>query len=70
MLIVLLQLQKVVVLSHVPVFHYKRADHIANLIEQYWLTRYPLPQKLIIDRGAKFLAEFSDMMVKDYDVKK
>ena len=49
---------------------YKRSDHIANLVEQYWLTRYPLPQKLIVDRGTEFLAEFSDMMVNDYNVKK
>ena len=49
---------------------YKRADHIANLVEQYWLTRYPLPQKLIVDRGTEFLAEFTNMMVKDYHVKK
>ena len=49
---------------------YERADHIANLVEQYWLTRYPLPQKLIVDRGTEFLVEFSNMMARDYHVKK
>ena len=29
----------------------KRADVIANLVEQIWLTRYPWPTKVITDRG-------------------
>ena len=28
---------------------YQQADHIANLVEQYWLTRYQLPKKAYLD---------------------
>ena len=35
-----------------------RADLISNIVELAWLTRYPLPSKVIVDRGNKFLADF------------
>ena len=32
------------------------ADLIANQVELAWLIRYPLPNKIIVDRGNEFLA--------------
>ena len=34
-----------------------RADLVANQVELAWLTRYPLPSKVIVDRGKEFFAE-------------
>ena len=48
----------------------KCADVIANIVEQAWLTRYPWPQQVILDRGTEFLAEFATMVVQDYGVKR
>ena len=47
----------------------KRADIIANEVELTWLTRYPWPEKVIMDRGKEFLAEFADMIENDYGIK-
>ena len=48
----------------------KRADVVANIVEQTWLTRYPWPQIVTFDRGTEFMAEFSAMLVNDYGVKR
>lgn len=48
----------------------KRADVVANVVEQAWLTRYPWPQEVTFDRGTEFMAEFSEMLINDYGVKK
>ena len=48
----------------------KRADVLANIVEQAWLTRYPWPQEVIFDRGTEFMAEFSNMLVNEYGIKK
>ena len=45
-----------------------RADLVANQVELAWLTRYPLPEKVILDRGNKFLAEFKELIEKDYGI--
>ena len=42
----------------------KRADVIANIVENTWLTRYPWPIKVLTDRGTKFLTEFTQI-IKD-----
>ena len=44
----------------------KRADEIANIVEQTWFTRYPWPTKIIFDRGSEFMAEFSMMCTAEY----
>ena len=44
----------------------KRADNIANVLEQVWLTRYPWPEKITYDRGTEFQAEFTKMIQEDY----
>ena len=43
-----------------------RADPVAELS---WLTRYPLPSKVVVDRGNELLAEFSKMIKNDYSIK-
>ena len=48
----------------------KRADIVANIVEQVWLNRYPWPQKVVLDRGTEFMAEFSRMIQEDYGIKK
>jgi len=48
----------------------KRADVVSNVLEQTWLTRYPWPQEVIYDRGTEFMAEFTEMLINDYGVKK
>ena len=47
----------------------KTADVVANEVELTQLTRYPWPEKVIMDRGKEFLAEFADMIEKDYGIK-
>jgi transposase InsO family protein len=43
---------------------------IANIVEVNWLTRYPLPTQVIIDRGNEFMGhEFKTMMSTDYGIK-
>jgi cleavage and polyadenylation specificity factor subunit 1 len=37
----------------------KDAATIADIVETTWLTRYPIPQEIIYDRGTEFLGEFA-----------
>eukprot|EP00957_Ditylum_brightwellii_P191787 14600175-Ditylum_brightwellii.AAC.1 len=48
----------------------KRADTIANVVETTWLTRYSYPTQVVLDRGKEFMAAFSEMILRDYGVKK
>ena len=45
-----------------------RADLVANQVELVWLTRYPLPYKIIVNRGKELLVEFKTMMANDYRI--
>ena len=45
-----------------------RADHVSNQVELAWLTRYPQPTKIILDRGNEFLAEFKTLIEDDYGI--
>ena len=47
----------------------KRADYIANYLEQTWLNRYPWPQTIICDRGTEFFAEVQTMIEANYGIK-
>ena len=42
-----------------------RADLVAYRVELAWLTRYPLPNKIMVDRCKELLAEFKTMMAND-----
>ena len=44
----------------------KRADEVANILEQQWFSRYPWPQHVIHDRGTEFMAEVHEMLTNDY----
>ena len=46
----------------------KRADVIANKLEQCWLTKYPWPSQVIFDRGTEFMAEVKTMLRDDYNI--
>jgi hypothetical protein len=35
----------------------KTADIVMNIFEQEWLTRYPYPIEVVMDRGTEFMAE-------------
>ena len=48
----------------------KYAYTIANLVEQTWLTRYPWPTQITYDKGTEFMREFTDMIQKDYGIKR
>ena len=45
-----------------------RADLVANQVELAWLTRYPVPNKITVDRGKEFLVKFKTMMANDYGI--
>eukprot|EP00957_Ditylum_brightwellii_P001905 146461-Ditylum_brightwellii.AAC.1 len=48
----------------------KHADVIANVIGQTWFNNYPWPTEVVLDRGTKFMAEFTEMIQRDYGVTK
>ena len=48
----------------------KTAAEIANITERTWFTCYPLPQRIVFDRGTKFMAEFAKMCHNDYFLKR
>jgi RNase H-like domain found in reverse transcriptase/Reverse transcriptase (RNA-dependent DNA polymerase)/Integrase zinc binding domain/Retroviral aspartyl protease len=48
----------------------KEAITTANIVEQTWLTRYPIPQIMTFDRGTEFMAEFAEMIENDYGIKR
>ena len=48
----------------------KTADVIANKLEHTWLTKYPRPTKVILDRGTEFMAEVISLLRDDYDIKR
>eukprot|EP00957_Ditylum_brightwellii_P135759 10353613-Ditylum_brightwellii.AAC.1 len=47
----------------------KRANTVSNIVETTWLTRYPYPTQVVLDRGTEFMAEFTQMIASDYGVK-
>jgi transposase InsO family protein len=46
----------------------KRADFIANLLEFHWLTRYPWPTEIRMDRGGEFKAEVQASLKDEYGI--
>ena len=47
----------------------KTAAEVADIAEKTWFTRYPYPNKLVLDRGKEFMAEFLRMVKNDYGIK-
>jgi len=49
----------------------KKSITVANIVEQEWLTRYPRPSLVTLDRGSEFIGQdFRDMCVNDYGIKR
>ena len=46
------------------------AVEIADITEKNWFTRYVLSQRIVFDRGTKFMAEFSKMCQNEYGLKR
>ena len=47
----------------------KKADEVANMVEQTWLTRYPMPEEITFDGGPEFKAEFKKLVEEEYQIK-
>jgi transposase InsO family protein len=41
-------------------------DVVMNIFEQEWLTRYPYPIEVVMDRGTEFMAEVKKTLRQDY----
>ena len=54
-------------MAQIPI---KLAAEIADITHKTWFTRYPLPQKILFDRGTKFIVEFSKMCQNDNGLKR
>ena len=48
----------------------KTAANIIDITNKTWFTRYPIPQRIVFDRGTKFMAEFAKMCQNDYGLKR
>ena len=48
----------------------KRADIVSNVLEKTWLSRYPRPSVIILDRGKELMVEVTCMIKYDYSIKK
>ena len=48
----------------------KTAAEIEDITKKTWFTRYPLPQRIVFDRGTKFIAEFAKMCQNNYGIKR
>jgi NADH:ubiquinone oxidoreductase subunit len=46
----------------------KRADYVVNYLEFTWLTRYPWPTEVVMDRGREFAAEVRDALKDEYGI--
>ena len=42
-----------------------QVDLVANQVELAWLIYYPLPSKLLVERGNEFLAKFREMIINE-----
>eukprot|EP00957_Ditylum_brightwellii_P051867 3933745-Ditylum_brightwellii.AAC.1 len=47
----------------------RSSDIVTNIVEQTWLTRYPWPQKVILDRGTEFVKDFITLIWDEYGIK-
>jgi len=45
-----------------------RADFVADLFEKQWLTRYPWPTEVVLDRGREFMGEIITLLRDDYGI--
>ena len=45
-----------------------RADLVTKQVELAWLTRYPLPNKIVVDGSKELLVEFKIMIANEYGI--
>ena len=48
----------------------KVSHTVAEIVEQVWLSRYPWPTQIVLDRGSEFMQDFTRMVKEDYGIKK
>ena len=48
----------------------KESHTVAETVEQVWLSRYPWPTQIVLDRGSEFMKDFTRMVKEDYGIKK
>jgi len=48
----------------------KQADEVSNILEMTWLTRYPWPTEIVMDRGREFAAEVQQAIRHEYGIKR
>ena len=48
----------------------KRADYIANHLEMAWLSRYPWPTEIVMDKGNEFAKEIQEFLAEEYGIKR
>ena len=46
----------------------KSADEVVNRLEITWLSRYPWPTEIVMDRGKEFAAEVRDTLKNEYGI--
>eukprot|EP00957_Ditylum_brightwellii_P137098 10453419-Ditylum_brightwellii.AAC.1 len=47
----------------------RSSNVVANIVEQMWLTRYPWPQKVTLDRGTECMKDFIMFIQDEYGIK-
>ena len=47
----------------------KCANVVADIIKRTWFKLNPWPTQVVMNRASKFMAEFSEMITRDYGVK-
>eukprot|EP00957_Ditylum_brightwellii_P205496 15344134-Ditylum_brightwellii.AAC.1 len=47
----------------------RSSNVVANIVKQMWLTRYPWPQKDILDRCTEFMKDFIMLIWDEYGIK-
>ena len=48
--------------------HDKSSHKVMDVLERTWLTRYPKPMEIIMDRGTEFMATVKDSLHHDYGI--
>ena len=46
-----------------------KADEVANVLQETWLTRHPWPAEIIVNRGREFMKEVPVMLKNEYGIK-
>jgi hypothetical protein len=46
----------------------KSSQTVANAFEMTWLSRYPWPTEVVMDRGREFMGEVKNMLREDYGI--